>query len=430
MLTLADIALSALLVLEVLLATLVFCHGTTRTLTARSCLGAAAALVGSAAFQASLYEPLARLGLPLSALPWVVLFLANVAAVFLVRDVSGLEALVLSSLGYCLHHIASDVVLLLSLATPTFIMPLGAMSLPARYPLLAAVFLLCYTLVGRRFSVDVVLTRGRPRWIAFSMGSLVVTIVLGLALIADQPPEAQVACYGYDILCSILILALMVSVSRSDRLANSLSSIELLWEQKRAQYELSRENIELINIKCHDIRNRISQAGSAGAPLSSDAIHEMIDSIRIYDSSVRTGNTALDTVLTEKRLICSEENIELSCMADGSLLSGVSDDDLYFLMDNILRNAIEATRELSDAERRVISLTVTAAGPMVRILEENYFDGELEFADGLPRSTKGDDDNHGFGMRSIRHMVDKYKGDLALSVRDGVFSLSILLPKP
>ena len=37
--TLADIALSALLVLEVLLATLVFCHGTTRTLTARSCLG-------------------------------------------------------------------------------------------------------------------------------------------------------------------------------------------------------------------------------------------------------------------------------------------------------------------------------------------------------------------------------------------------------
>lgn len=428
--TLADIGLSALLTLEVLLATLVFCHGTAPARGVRSRAGAVAVFVATVVFQALLYGPLSRSGLPLSVVPWIVLFFANALLVLLVLDVSRIEALVLASLGYCLHHVASDVILLLALAVPSSIMPLGVISLSVRYPVLASVFLLCDALVGRRFRIDVVLTRGRRRWVAFSLGSLVVTVVLGLALIANRPPEVQAVCYGYDTLCSVLVLALMVSVSRSDRLANSLSSIELLWEQKRAQFELSRENIELINIKCHDIRNRISQAGESVGPLSSDTIREMADSIRVYDSSVRTGNTALDTVLTEKRLLCSEEGIELSCMADGSLLSHVTDDDLYFLMDNVLRNAIEAARGLADAERRVISLTVTAAGPMVRILEENYFEGALEFVDGLPRSTKGDDANHGFGMRSIRHIVDKYQGGLAVSARDGVFSLSILLPRP
>lgn len=428
--TLADVGLSVLLALEVLLATLVFCHGIARRRSPQARAGVVAILMIAAAFQMFFYGPLSHYGLPLSVVPWVVLFFANDLVVLFAFDVSRLEALVLASLGYCLHHVASDVVLLLALVVPSTVMPFGVVSLPVRLPVLLAVFLLCDALVGRGFRVDVVLTRGRHRWVVFSVGSLVVTIVLGLALIASQNPEAQAVSFVYDALCSVLVLALMVSVSRSDRLASSLSTIELLWEQKRANYELSRENIELINIKCHDIRNRISQAGETGAPLSSDTLRDLADSIRVYDSSVRTGNTALDTVLTEKRLLCSEEAIELSCMADGALLSHVSDDDLYFLMDNILRNAIEATRKLADAQRRVVSLTVTAEGPMVRILEENYFDGELEFSDGLPRSTKGDDANHGFGMRSIRHIVDKYGGDLAVNARDGVFSLSILLPRP
>jgi len=35
---------------------------------------------------------------------------------------------------------------------------------------------------------------------------------------------------------------------------------------------------------------------------------------------VRTGNAALDTILSEKRLVCEGEDIELSVMADGSAL--------------------------------------------------------------------------------------------------------------
>ena len=427
---LVEIGLTTLLVIEVLLATLVFCRGTEPAQIDRLHVGLAAASVGAVFLLTVAYETLEGMGLPFSVLPWLILFAADALVVRTLRDVSWLESLVVSTLGYCLHHIASDAASFISLFAPDPLGPFGVLFLPTRYLLLAVIFLACYVLVGRGFRVDAVRVRNRLRWIVFAGVALVVTIVLGLVFVAGQPPRVQAVCYVYDALSSALVLAVMVCVSRNDRLADSLSAIELLWEQKRAQFELSKENIELINIKCHDIRNRISKAGELSGTMAPETIQEIADSIRVYDSSVRTGNKTLDIVLTEKRLRCSEGGIELSCMADGALLSGVSDDDLYFLMDNVLRNAIEAARSLSNPEKRVINLTVVAAGPMVRILEENYFDGELDFADGLPRSTKGDDANHGFGMRSIRHIVNKYQGDLAVTAQDGVFSLSILLPRP
>ena len=425
MVTLVDIGLTTLLTVEVLLATLVFCHGTTATRSLSARVEAVAALVGAGVLQPFLYVPRT---LPFPVLPWLVLFGAAILIVRLLREVSWLEALVLASLGYCLHHIASGVVVLLSFEAPRPVMPFGVLSFPVRYALLAAVFLLCYAFVGRRFRIDVVLTRSRPRWVAFSVASLVVTIVMGLVFITNQPQDVQAVCYVYDTLCSVLVLALMVSVSRGDRLASSLATIRLLWSQKKAQYELTKENIELINIKCHDIRKRISEAGERAGSLSPETVREISDSVRVYDSAAQTGSRALDVVLTEKRLYCSENGIELSCMADGSLLDGVAEDDLYFLMENVLSNAIEAVERLDDPEQRVINLLVTKSGPLARILEENYFSGELSFKDGLPETTKGDSENHGFGVRSIRHVVEKYHGDMDISARDGVFSLSILLP--
>ena len=427
--TLGDIGMTALLVVEVFLATLVFCVGTEhgRVDCVRPPL--VIALVAAVLALVLAYEPLQGMGLPLAALPWVVLACADLLLVRLVRDVSWLEALVVATLGYCLHHIGSDVVSLVSFFASEPAGPFGVVFLPTRYLMLASVFLLCWAVVGRNFRVDAVRVRSRRRWIAFCCVALVATIALELVFIVGRPPEIQATYYVYDLLSSTLIMAMMVVISRIERLSDSLSAVELLWEQKRAQYELTKENIELINIKCHDIRNRISKAGELNGMLAPETLREITDSIRVYDSSMRTGNKTLDIVLTEKRLRCSESGIELSCMADGALLSGIPEDDLYFLMDNILRNAIEAARELADPEKRVINLTVTAAGPMVRIYEENYFDGVLAFVDGLPRSTKGDDANHGFGMRSIRHIVNKYAGNLAVSAHDGVFSLSILLPQ-
>ena len=67
---------------------------------------------------------------------------------------------------------------------------------------------------------------------------------------------------------------------------------------------------------------------------------------------------------------------------------------------------------------------------LVLIRVENYFEGQLQFENGLPRSTKGDAAYHGFGIKSIRYSVRKYGGQMDISTRDNWFELKLLIPVP
>ena len=51
-----------------------------------------------------------------------------------------------------------------------------------------------------------------------------------------------------------------------------------------------------------------------------------------------------------------------------------------------------------------------------------------EFADGLPKTTKSDSSIHGYGMKSVRMICDKYGGEFTITVKDDLFTLNMLFP--
>ena len=160
-------------------------------------------------------------------------------------------------------------------------------------------------------------------------------------------------------------------------------------------------------------------------------LDEISREVGVYDSVVKSGNDALDTILTEKCLYCEKHGITLSCIADGRALDFVEPTDLYSFFGNALDNAIEAVERLDDPERRSIGLVVRRTGDMVSIHVENYFDGQVSFGgEGLPLTHKGDEANHGFGTRSMRMIAEGLGGSLACRVQGDVFHLDALLPVP
>ena len=145
---------------------------------------------------------------------------------------------------------------------------------------------------------------------------------------------------------------------------------------------------------------------------------------------VETGNEALDTILTEKSLACSNEDIVLSCIADGAALDFMSPSDIYSFFGNALDNAIEAVRQVSDPERRNITLNVARQGKMVAVSIENFYELMPRFQDGLPTTTKANKANHGFGVKSMQATCARYNGLLHVGAKDGVFYLNALLAEP
>lgn len=234
--------------------------------------------------------------------------------------------------------------------------------------------------------------------------------------------------YLFSCFCCIFILCLQSGMLQTEGLKQDLAVVRQLWEQDRKQYELSKENIGLINIKCHDLRDRIQTLRNSEGEVSREELAEIENAITIYDSRVATGCEPLDTILTEKSLFCSKNGIRFTCMADGSKLSFISPADLYSLFGNIVSNAVEAARRVEDPEYRLIALEVRPVGEMLLVAAENYFSGSLDFQDGLPVTGKADKLEHGYGMKSIRMLVKKYGGDMRIDVKENVFALELLFP--
>lgn len=263
----------------------------------------------------------------------------------------------------------------------------------------------------------------------FLAGLILLTdIFLGAAVIYHSydayDPSYLIYFNALNIICCVISLAIQFMLLFRKELEGELETIKRLWHQDEKQYREQRENIELVNIKCHDLKHQIHRIGSMEA-IDKNAISEIENVVSIYDSSVKTGSETLDVVLTEKSLFCTKNAIKMTCIADGSKLSFMAASDIYSLFGNAIDNAIDAVMEL-EPSKRVIGLNVRVSHAFLSINIHNYYRGQLRFEDGLPLTTKQDKKYNGFGMKSIRYICEKYHGSLSVRPEGGIFNLNIL----
>ena len=227
----------------------------------------------------------------------------------------------------------------------------------------------------------------------------------------------------------ITLLYLQSALFKKSSMRKELETIQLLWHQQKGQYQLSKETIELINHKCHDLKHQVQAIRAVKDEKERETYLEKIEkSVQIYSAIVRTGNEILDTILTEKSLICENSGIHLNCVADGSLLAFMNPVDLYTLFGNALDNAIEAVRKLESKEKRVIDIMLYERQSFLMLQIVNPMCGEVKFEDGLPLTTKAKNGYHGYGMKSMLHTIQKYEGHLTTEVKNGCFYFNVMLP--
>lgn len=231
-----------------------------------------------------------------------------------------------------------------------------------------------------------------------------------------------------DGLCCFYVLWCQVYEKERIELQRELDGIHNAWNQQKKQYEMTREMIDGINRKCHDLKHQIRALREmTDEKQREDFFDEIENDIMIYDTAIKTGNKALDVVLMDKGLFCKEHGIQWTCMADASRLNFMKMEDLYAIFGNALDNAIEAVSELEEPEKRVISVKIITQNNISVIQIQNYYDAKLKFEEGLPL-TRRDRGSHGFGMKSIRYIAEKYNGTITVNAQNGIFVLQILIP--
>ena len=213
------------------------------------------------------------------------------------------------------------------------------------------------------------------------------------------------------------------------RVRKELEAVQNVLQNQYVQYKQSRESIELINYKYHDLKHQIAFLRNEEDPEKREAfLNRMEEEIRQYEAQNKTGNKVLDTVLTTKSLYCAKHGITFTCVADGTLLDFMDVMDICSIFGNALDNAIECELKIADKEKRLIHVTVSKQKQFLILRFENYYEEALLYQEGKLVTTKKDKENHGYGLKSIRYTVNKYDGAVSIDTNENWFELKILIP--
>ncbi len=376
---------------------------------------------------------------------FLILFAATFLALIFVFRISVMSGLFCAITAYTVQHLSYEIYSILSILFPLLsrqdmygsgIVDFGSFN-PSVIVALLIYFDIFVLIAGisyfilRKYMREDTKIRVNGMMLLYSAVILLIDVILNafVVYIHEYVKSYELIICIYNALCCLLVFYIQMNVVRQRDIEKEMESMAATISQMHKQYVLRKESIDLINRKCHDLRYQMARF-AAGSAVDREELRKIEDAIAIYDNTVKTGNEVLDVILTEKSLLCREKGVELSCMADCSRFTFMHEGELYALFGNLVDNAIEAAEGLEDLDKRCIGINIHTVGDFVSIVIENYFSGAIEFADSLPKTTKGDASYHGYGLRSVEAIVKQYAGNLTVLAEDGIFRVTILIPIP
>lgn len=306
-----------------------------------------------------------------------------------------------------------------------------------RMIVVAAYYVFVYYLIPRRWQPEdnYQLIGKAPSIIVYTamIFVLFVTNTIIMLLLYTVEVSLKYAALVIEAFFGAFVLITQVSIHLNNKQKIEKHILNNMMQERSKQYLVSKENMEIINRKYHDLKHQISalKALSSSGGGGEASVKEIEQSLSMYDAMIKTGNEILDTLLTEKSLYCAQKEIQFNYHVDSRRMEFLDAVDLYTMLGNALDNAIEAVERLDDEKKRLINLSVENNEVMLMIQIVNYSRGGLRFSGDLPRTTKQDGNFHGFGIKSIKAIAEKYKGNIKIEAGiNEIFSLTIGIPLP
>jgi len=235
------------------------------------------------------------------------------------------------------------------------------------------------------------------------------------------------------ILCLLLIAGLrgMSYLKSKDALYKAEKA---LYDQYLANQEEHIKNIieadKSIRSFRHDINAHLSALESCIDEKDYDELQNYIDRMKEETQNRKaqsySGYAAVDTIIAEWHEKALKE--EIAWEWKGKLREDLKIElfDLCVLFSNILSNAVEAAEKTEIGEERYIKVSIGSFRGRTSIRVTNTCINSSSQRMNL-RTSKVDKENHGFGMKNIKRMVEKYNGEIVYNFKNNVFSIEVTI---
>ncbi|MDD3217551.1 MAG: GHKL domain-containing protein [Lachnospiraceae bacterium] len=232
--------------------------------------------------------------------------------------------------------------------------------------------------------------------------------------------------YGYGWLLVYAMLLIIINlyclyfwydVGKNGELKQSIKLMQQQSELTLQYYQELEENYNHSRKIIHDIRNHLSAIEQAAKMENNSYIEDMHEMLNSLGMKFYTENRMLNIVLNDKLKTFHPANLE--CRMGGIALDFISDIDITTIFANLLDNAIEAQQE---KESPSVKINGEQIHDFLVIKISNPWNGT--YVEG--KSTKKG--HEGLGLQNVRGALEKYNGELQISQKEDIFSVTIAFP--
>lgn len=235
-------------------------------------------------------------------------------------------------------------------------------------------------------------------------------------------------CSFITLLINILVIFLYDRQIRNSIIEREKEVLELQTLYQEKQYELMNESVERTKKYQHDFRNHLNTIYYFGEKGDFESLKMYVAELRKRTMEtkqiVNTGNIIFDGVLNYKLQKAEQEKIRMDLDVLIPANIDIEPCDITIILGNLLDNSIEATKGIPGSWIRV---KILYRSKRLNILVENTYSNELVPKGKFYETSKKEKKKHGYGMRNVEEVVERYNGIMDTKAEDGVFTVTVTL---
>ena len=311
------------------------------------------------------------------------------------------------------------------------VLPGGSMRIPVLFFSKAAFFLVCEIIIRARKKSTYSLNA--YQWViqlsCFLISFIISSLMWNLFRGQEETKPTFLIIFLLIALLNVLLYILMSKMQRDNMVKEEY---KLLKSNISAQEKLALETMERyseVRTLKHDMKHYLTVAAELISNEQSEEAKSYIESVldkKIAPAGmvVNTGSAVVDAVINSKISLCSEKGISTKCIID-TQFEGSNDVDISILLSNLLDNAINGC----DKSNPHIELVISKVKSMTYIAVKNSIAESVLLNNPDLKTDKQNKSEHGFGIKSIKQIADKYDGSIEFKEENGVFIAEVWLKK-
>ena len=251
---------------------------------------------------------------------------------------------------------------------------------------------------------------------------VVIIIILGILLIG-QINKRKADKAKYEEQDKLLTRYLADNLDMEKR----LSDIRDDYDKQQEMAEEIRRIQQQIGLLKHDMKNHtlviLSYLEENKTEEARQYAGEILDKLNRMYTYVNVGNSLLSYIINSKLSMAKEQGIEIKAEIENLSFSYMDSVDFSSLLNNMLDNAINGALE---SEGKKLEVNIVSEKGFDVITVKNSIDGSV-LKDNPELATSKEEPGHGYGMKQIKAVTEKYEGNIDIYEKDGMFVVRVML---